>query len=140
MLFLRVHCRSHITGSQEQQGRYKRKATPYLPGRFPKRSISNPMLLKIHSSATRAAKTLAQIYVLASDESCRAALVMFSLPNYTPDRLFGTLAMSTGVAVTACRCAMLMATARPSNNSTRVAHGSTGTAHNAAPTVTNGTR
>ena len=55
------------------------------------------------------------------------------------DRLFRALAMSAAIPLSASRRAILMATAGPSNDATRMTHGSTGPAHDAAPTLTRGT-
>src|SRR5687767_1190529 len=48
--------------------------------------------------------------------------------------------MSSAIPLTASRRAILMATAGPGNDATRMTHGSTRPAHNAAPTLSRGTR
>jgi hypothetical protein len=56
------------------------------------------------------------------------------------DRLFGAVAMSSAIPLTAARRAILMATAGPGNDPAGMTHRSTGPAHNAASLVTRGIR
>jgi hypothetical protein len=103
-----------------------------------------PLQFDIYSSALRAAKPFVRFMLLlapddGADKVARRSR-MFPVPNYTPDHLFGALAMSSAIPLTASRCAILMATAGPGNDATRMTHRSTGPAHNAAPPLSRRTR
>jgi hypothetical protein len=69
VLFLRVHWSEPYSWfPEEQQGLVKTKSAPITAGAFQKKLGSYYPLIPTHSSAVRAAKSLAQIYARASTE------------------------------------------------------------------------
>jgi hypothetical protein len=74
--------------------------------------------------------------IATADNFMKLAFIGFLPSNYMRDRLFGPLSLSSGIAVTAARRAILMPIAGASNDAARMPYRSTGTAHDAAPTLT----